>query len=312
MRLDGHSVGHSNVYALLARDGTTLIDVGWGGEQRWQTLSDLLTSIGRSVDDVTRVLLTHLHPDHAGLAGALQDRCAATVGMHRDEIVHFHERFCTPGLFARLTSEWLASAGAPGDAVETGLRIANAGMGRMDRMEPDQPLADGDIVESNGHEFVALHTPGHTAGHLSYYERSTRTLFSGDHVMSLINTGPAFRPQCSPDPVGDYLATFDTLRALDVDWVLPGHHGPFTWLDARLDQIRRHHHRRLVETRTLVESGLRTAWDVSSHIKRSREWSTLPGPAQITAMAETYAHLVHLTTRGDIRATPGPPTQWSL
>ena len=63
-----------------------------------------------------------------------------------------------------------------------------------------------------GRELVALHTPGHTPGHLCFYERTTGTLFSGDHVLSFINTSPGLRPHSTADPVGDYLGSFDRLR----------------------------------------------------------------------------------------------------
>ena len=159
-----------------------------------------------------------------------------------------------------------------------------------------------------GRELVALHTPGHTPGHLCFYERTTGTLFSGDHVLSFINTSPGLRPHSTADPVGDYLGSFDRLRTLDVKRVLPGHQRPFVDLGPRLDQLREHHEQRMAESGRLLADGRATAWDVTSRVSRSRPWDRFSNGARISALGETFAHLVHLVARGQVRRHDESPS----
>jgi glyoxylase-like metal-dependent hydrolase (beta-lactamase superfamily II) len=176
---------------------------------------------------------------------------------------------------------------------------------------PDFQFVDGQSIRQGPWEIVAVHTPGHSPGHLCFYERTTDTLFSGDHILPHINTSPGFRPHASANPVQDYLATLDRLETLDVARVLPGHQRPFTHFAQRVQRLREHHARRLALTHRLVGEGRRTVWQVSSELARSRPWESLTDDAKISAMGETYGHLLQLVSGGRLRMSAGPAIHWT-
>jgi glyoxylase-like metal-dependent hydrolase (beta-lactamase superfamily II) len=287
-----------------------LIDAGWGTPESLAALDGLLRRIGSSADDVRRVLVTHFHPDHCGSAGAFQRQRAVEIGMHDADARHLDHRFFHRAPFEAETVRWLRAAGAPGDVIDAGLQIVAKAAAMVAELAPDHIIQDGELIKHGVWELVALHTPGHTPGHLCFYERTTRTMFSGDHVLSFINTSPGLRPQSTADPVGDYLGSFDRLRELDVDLVLPGHQEPFTGFATRLESLRQHHLERMSATRRLLAEGCHTVWDVTSRISRSRAWEQLHHSTKISAMGETFGHLVYLAVRGQVLRANGSPDHW--
>lgn len=311
IELPGHTVGHVNVYALLGRESVTLVDCGWGEDPTWRALSTMLAGCGDSIDRVRRVLVTHFHPDHCGLAGALQRRADAEVGMHRADARHLEDRFVRSERLEAETIAWLRRSGASEAAVESAKDNVSRSASRVVPFAPDRFIGNGDALAIDDWELVALHTPGHTPGHLCFYERRTRSLFSGDHILPFINTSPGCRPHGARDPIGDYLASFPSLRELAVDRVLPGHQRPFTDLGRRLTELEDHHAGRLNATRAVLAQGPATAWSVASRIPRSRDWSVLSNGARISALGEALGHLTVLAGRGEARAEGTAPTVWS-
>ena len=307
--LPGHSVGQVNVYALAASEGVLLIDTGWRHPAAWAALDDLLHQAGLAVTDVVRLLSTHAHPDHCGLAGTFRQEQRTTVAMHAADAACFRQRYGDPHSFGQLTDRWLKSAGVPAAAADAdAMHAFRANL--VDPVGPDMELHDGQRLVHGRWQLDVLHTPGHTAGHVCLYDRVTRTLFTGDHVLSRINTSPAYRPLSEADPVGGYLASFPRLRGLAVERILPGHGRPFTDLGARLDVLEQHHAARLAAALELVRAQPGTVWEVSSGIPRSSPWDSLTRAARISAVAETYGHLVHLTARGLVEADGDGPVRW--
>ena len=311
LSLKEHSVGHVNVYALLNQTGVVLIDTGWGTAASWAALDSSLNAIGASARDVIRVLLTHFHADHCGSAGDLQARWGARVGMHRDDSQHLAERyFQHASTYRNRTLKWSRETGAPLELALAAVALNRSSAARMRHLRPDDEIEDGGVTRHGSWRLTALHTPGHTPGHLCFYEETTRTLFSGDHILPYINTSPGVRPHSSAYPVADYLSSLDRLAELSVARVLPGHQDPFVHLVDRVASLRAHHQQRLALTEQLVSEGLDTVWKVTRAIPRSRQWNELSDQGKISALGETYAHLRHLTSGRALTVLPGPTPRW--
>lgn len=299
-------------YALEAGDGVVLVDSGWNLPETFAALERGLEQIGTGVDAVRGVLVTHIHPDHYGLAGRIRDRSGAWVALHPADAALVHSRYEDVDELLGRIEGWLASTGAPESAVDD-LRDASLAIRKLVvTAEPDVLLEDGDRPDVPGWDLVAVHTPGHTPGHLVFRADSAGLVFTGDHVLPRITPHVGVNPQSTDDPLGDFLASLDRLRGLGDVLALPGHEYRFDGLEARLDGLHAHHDERLADVLRIVEGGSETVWDVASRYRWSRGWDRLEGFMLRAALGEVHAHLRHLETRGRLEATEGTPLRWRV
>lgn len=306
--LPGHTIGHVNAYALLSDDGVLLVDSGWSSVAA--KLTALLGCLGLSLRDVRGVVFTHLHADHCGLAAELQ-RAGAWVAMHAADADLLEGRYFNHERFQSDTRDWLMTSGAPLEAIDASdshvLRLA----GQVEPFVPDRLLADGEVITFGAWSLSVFQTPGHTPGSVCLHERHSRLLFTGDHVFPRIRASPTYRPQSTPDPVGEYLATFDRLETLDIVTVLPGHQDPFHGLGQRLAQLRNYHHTRMQDILLVLRDGPATAWQVATGLNRIGTWDARPWESRLTALGETVAHLIRLERERAVLVRGGPPNVWS-
>jgi glyoxylase-like metal-dependent hydrolase (beta-lactamase superfamily II) len=205
---------------------------------------------------------------------------------------------------------WLREADAPASELEA-MRDASMAIRKVVVVAPpDVLLSDGDRPEVPGWQLVAVHTPGHTPGHLCFYEERTGLLLSGDHVLPRITANVSVNPQSGGDPLGDYLASLERLRKYADCPVLPAHEWRFEGLGERIDTIVAHHEERLEETRTLVAGGAATIWEVATRLGWSRPWEEIHGFMRRAAVGETHAHLVLLERRGRLERVGEHPLRW--
>ena len=185
--------------------------------------------------------------------------------------------------------------------------------GFVNAVLPDVLLEDGERPDVPGWDLRAVWTPGHSPGHLCFYDRPRRILLSGDHILPRITPNISYHPQQTSNPLADFLDSIDKVATLDVGECLPAHEYRFRNLAERLVQLRGHHEHRLAEIRAALREvpGL-TAWDVAMELTWSRTWDDLPFWARRAALGEALAHLIVLENRGDVRRTPGVPQRWEL
>jgi glyoxylase-like metal-dependent hydrolase (beta-lactamase superfamily II) len=299
------------VYVLELDNGVALVDAGWNTDEAWQALVDGLGEAGGTMGDVQAVVVTHIHPDHFGLAGRVREASGAWVGLHPADAALLRGRYVeTDDLVARM-SDLLAVAGVP---AEKRPDLAHASMdirSLVSMAEPDVLFEDGQTLDLAGWDLRTIWTPGHSPGHVCFYSDERQLLLSGDHVLPRITPNIAFHSQQDANPLGDYLESLARLRALDPEEVLPAHEYRFADLAARLGEIEAHHADRL----TAIEQALEqrpgsTCWDITLSLSWSRPWDEIPTFMQRAANGETLAHLVLLETRGRVRRQPGIPARF--
>ncbi|WP_091089521.1 MBL fold metallo-hydrolase [Micromonospora nigra] len=168
-----------NSYALVDDDGSvTLVDCGV--TRAPARIVRGLAAIGKQPADVTRIVLTHAHPDHAGGAAEMARRTGAPVAAHAADAPY-------------------AESGRPpaGDPTGTaGRLLSRLAGGRFPAVEVSQPLADGDLLDVAGGLRV-LHTPGHSPGHVSLLHEPTRVLVTGDALFNVAGIRWPVRAFCS-------------------------------------------------------------------------------------------------------------------
>lgn len=294
-------------YAFASGGGLVLLDTGWTAEEAWQALTAGLESIGASVADVRGVLVSHMHLDHAGLAGRVRDASGAWIAMHPAD----HAVIAGAGLrdaeqAVALEVRFLRSLGAPADEAAASVGSPEAYRVFTGIARPDRELSDGDLADVPGWRLRAVHTPGHTPGHLCFVDELSQRLFAGDHILPRITPNISVHAVEGARPLADYLESLAKVRDLDVDEIMPAHEWRFRGLAKRADEIAAHHERRLAELlAAIAASPDTTCWDLAGQLTWSRSWDQYRGRMRITAVTETAAHVLELIRRGLISSSGG-------
>ena len=183
----------------------------------------------------------------------------------------------------------------------------------VDPVLPDILLEDGDRPEVKGWDLEAIWTPGHSPGHLCFWEPVNEVLLAGDHVLPRITPNIPFHPQAGDDPLGDFLASLDKVDQYRRGEVLPAHEHRFVDLHGRVEQLKAHHEHRFVEIIEALRSGRHAPRGTSpERMAWSRSWDSIEGFMQRAALAEALAHLRALERRGVVREVDGEPSTWEL
>lgn len=213
-----HRIGSDivNSYLIVDKDGVTIIDAGLPGY--WKVLQAELAAIGKSLDDVRALILTHGDTDHIGFAARLQSEKGIAAYIHEADV----ER-------ARLIVKKPNSGWGPvkiGPLAGFLWYSARHGGLRIKPATELQTVADGDVLDVPGSPRI-IHTPGHTPGSIAVLAPAFDALFLGD-AMTTRNvltgvTGPKPAPfTLEPKQA---VASLDRIENVDTTWLLPGH-GP--------------------------------------------------------------------------------------
>ena len=302
------------VYALeLDGGGVAIVDAGWDTDEAWGALTSGLATAGGSIIDVRAVLVTHIHPDHYGLAGRVREASGAWIGLHPDDAVMLDSRYGDTDALLDAMFHFLADSGVPEEKLPD-LAFASMVMKSMVTMaEPDVLYEDGQIIDLPGWPLRTVWTPGHSPGHVCFHSAEQRLFLSGDHILPRITPNISVHAQQFPNPLGDYLESLAKVRDLGSDEVLPAHEYRFADLDSRIDEITAHHAERLEEIAGAIRDRPgSTAWEITLGLHWSRPWDEIESFMQRQANGETLAHCVVLELNGRIRREGTTPARFFL
>jgi glyoxylase-like metal-dependent hydrolase (beta-lactamase superfamily II) len=286
-------------YLIEGSDGYTLVDSGWNVPEAWDALEQQLVDAGCTFDKLKTLLVTHIHPDHYGLAGRVKERSGAKVVIHQRERDLIRSRYRDPSQLLATMGDWLRMHGVPKDSLDDLKESAMPVRAYVDPVEPDEVVWGGERLEIGRFLFEVWWTPGHSPGHICFLERDKKFILTGDHVLPTITPNVSLHPQQQGNPLGDYIASLERLEDLDVKTVLPAHEYTFTDLHGRLRGIELHHKERLDEMLAVIGRGPRTAYYVASKVKwATGDFSTFSSWMQRAALGETLSHLDYLVLEG--------------
>jgi glyoxylase-like metal-dependent hydrolase (beta-lactamase superfamily II) len=309
------ALDHINLWLLRDEDadgraGWAIVDCGIANDATRAAWDQVFAS-GLDGLPVLRVIVTHMHPDHIGLADWLCQRHGCRLWIS-----------ATDWNAARLASQSTTSFGGENAArffASHGLvdpAALNAVRERRNyyaSMVPSVPgayrrLMDGQTLRIGNHDWQAISGYGHAPEHMALHSASLGVLISGDMVLPRISTNVSvidLEPEADPLPL--YLQSIRRFLALPVDTlVLPSHGKPFTGLHTRIHQLDTHHDERLADALIACrEQPMSAAALLPVLFRRSLDLH------QTTfAMGESLAHLHALQSRGDVRALCGEDGVW--
>ena len=292
----GDASWYTNVYVIEGSDGHIMVDCGWDSQESLWALQEGIKAANLKLRDITKVVITHIHPDHYGLSSKIKQICGAQVAIHRIDAGFIPPRYKDFANLIKKTEELLRQNGVPDNELPQ-LKEASLWMNKY--VTPDAPevmLEDGDIISNDSFELEVLLTPGHSPGHICLYERERKFILTGDHV--LYDTAPhiGFNPQSGDNPLGDYVSSLKKLERLKVHFILPGHGPVFNALGLRIENILQHHEERKRAIMQSLRSGLKTAYEIAQQIpwmvnEGVTAFQDLPVWDKRMAVTETLAHL---------------------
>ena len=273
--------------------GVHIIDPGWDSDDNWHSLGTALSDIGRRADDITSVTVTHLHPDHLGMAERVRAASGAPVALHRLEQDGIRE-LTTPIPDAVPLAQF-ADWGVPADRHPELLDAVHR-RGAWTSFTADRLLEDGDVLDIPGRELRVLHAPGHTTGHIAIVDVPDALLFTGDLLLPNQFPGIGLGGTPSGNPIEHYLGSLELAARYDDHEALPGHGYRFTGIAERCTETAAHHERRTAEV-TALRGDAGSVWSVASGLTWTAGWQNLQGLQLLSALAQTALHLQRAEAR---------------
>ncbi len=273
-------------YAFVAADGgVSLFDAGYGTDEATEALTQQLAALDRKPSDIRRLIVSHAHPDHIGMAGWVKRQSPdADLVMHRIEGEGYAQmHHGSHNRWEELMRTWGVRHGfqpedaegdhrpdwakemerrqqAAADEKAAGAAVAAKSddtaaeterqSWRMESVKPDVLLEDGEDLSFDGWTLQAVWTPGHTDGHLCVYVPEHRLTLTGDHVLSRITPNVSLShddDEVGRNPLAEFLASLEKTAALDTALGLPAHEDLIPDLPGRCRDIIEHHAHRADE-----------------------------------------------------------------
>jgi glyoxylase-like metal-dependent hydrolase (beta-lactamase superfamily II) len=297
------ALDHINLWLLEDEDQLSAIDTGINDEPTKSAWQAVLAKMGRG-QDISRVIVTHLHPDHIGLAHWLSVQHDAPVWMTQGEFVFANALFHgLPGFRYADLVELFVRHGLDAERA-----AQQRGRGNPYRsVTPELPLRfnrllDGDTLHIGEHNWQVIAGCGHSPEHISLYSASAGVLISGDMLLPRISTNVAV---IAAEPEGDPLCRFlDSIVRFtslpEETLVLPSHGEPFRGLHARVAQLQAHHAERCELLLDALSQPRHAAELLPLLFPR-----TLDAHQLMFAMGEAIAHLNYLAHQGEIKRIEG-------
>lgn len=279
----------------------TLIDTGPLTTEALDTLADGLAHLGYTPAGLDRIVVTHAHADHFGLAADLAAASQAQVLTHTWNASTLGDYDTDREQRTAFYAGLLRQAAVPAE-IMVAIGGATRGVRRFARpVTVDLTLDEGDKLRLAGRDWQILHMPGHAAGLICLYEPESKILLSSDHLLADISSNPLVEPPPPgqserPRSLALYKASLERVAAMQIVQALPSH-GPVIHDAAGLAQERLvFHRRRMARVLNALRDGARTTWDVTYALFPDR--SPLD---TFLAVSEAIGHLDLLVMEGKIQ-----------
>lgn len=305
--------GPVNAYAIEdGEGGVTFFDTGIGTPEGIEALHAGAAAARLDLQRCTQLLVSHGHVDHCGNAQLLSEMSGAPVRVHPDD----REKVVGDSVWEALEptySAFLGRQGVPAEQLPRLLAIGRHSGKFSRRVDPDRarPLGEGEHFRIGKIRTEVLHLPGHTPGLVCLWDAEHRLLFADDHLLARTSPNPFLElvdGRTTRRALVQYLHSIARVRALDVDWVLPGHGRPFQGHRAAIDSLLRFYARRQEKLLAALAAGPRTPVDLSGVLFGPQEGARL-----YLTLSEVVGNLEVLEDASRVqRLEDGRVDRWAL
>ena len=291
------ALDHVNCWYVHGEGDSCLIDTGVHNEETLDCWKRVFDAKGYP----RKLLVTHFHPDHSGLAGWFANEGCDVISSEIEwgivQDLNAIENDAYPEIYAK----WYSQNGVEQSYIDAVYKVGNTYKARI--LAPPKSatfLRDGDQIELGGRHFSVLTGQGHSPDMLMLYCEQDALLIAADQILPSITPNVSVMPHL-PDanPLDSFLQCIERLRALPAKTlVLPSHGLPFTGLHQRIDFLREHHHQRLAEIQVALKTEQHAAALFPVLFKRKLDHQQLS-----FALGETLAHLRYLEKQSLVDVT---------
>ena len=288
-------VGPINIY-LVAEDPITLIDTGPKTDEAIAALTSQIKQLGFRVEDIQRIILTHTHEDHCGLANLLQQASGAPVYVHEWEKHNLAERGKT-----RVDRNLLEKAGVTNEEIEQMSQHYAQVKSYAEAVENLITYRDEHEFEFASGALSVIHTPGHTPGSSCLWRVATRTLIAGDTILKTITPNPVL----NVDPRNNshrfpalinYLKSITRLQTLAPTLIHTSHGDDVSDFDEYVARLRKHTYNRQTKLLSLIPKE-----GINAHEMAYLLFPKVSDASRFLAVSETIAHLDLAVAEGKLR-----------
>ena len=276
-------MGEVNCYLIEGKHGYTVIDTGTDSKEAKDGWEKVLAS-GIAIE---KVVLTHAHQDHIGLAKWFQQDVGVPV-IVSDLSYEEMKKNRVSGLKDRLNQ----------------LVIKHGGQGLSDHMkdeasiydfEPDGLFENNQEIQLGDDFYQAIWTPGHAPDHFCFYHKEKKVMIIGDHMLKDINPVIGLWSGEEQNVLKDYFASLQVIKKYPSDIALPGHGDPILHLNDRVEEIKHKHEHRLKQVLASVKDKAKTANDVCYEI-----YGTVNIILNLSSFMATLTRLLYLESIGKV------------
>jgi glyoxylase-like metal-dependent hydrolase (beta-lactamase superfamily II) len=299
--------GLVNVFLFADGNDVDLLDCGMNSDESVNAIHAAVSQLGGQ--RIRRLVVTHIHPDHYGAAGAFAGEGGADLYLHRLEVPLVNPRYVELEHLVKEVHTYLLVNGVPTSEAEVLSNSQRALSQVVLPAEASVQLDGAETLDMGRRHLRVEWTPGHSPGHICMYDREEKVLFAGDHMLPELSPNIGLHPQSTPDPLHEYLDGLQRLAAYGPRLILPAHGRPFNDAAGRVATLVAHHRRRLDQIQEIVAGGEMSAWQVALKLWGPRENLY----EKRLALQEGLAHLQALAVDGRLEKLVTPAsTLWRV
>jgi glyoxylase-like metal-dependent hydrolase (beta-lactamase superfamily II) len=275
-----------NSYLFRGENGFTIVDTG---SEAKESIDIWEKTLAKGVT-VEKLVLTHAHPDHCGLARWFQDHHRVPVyisSLGHQELQKKRNQHRV---------NWLHSFLKSHDCPEISQNIGNSEAEAYE-FEPDGVFENVQEIKLGNEMYETIWTPGHSHDHFCFYNHNQQVMLTGDHVLAGLSPIVALWSEYDENPIKDNFSSLEILKAYPTKLALPGHGELIYNMNDRIDEMINSHNYRLQQILTIIRNEEKTAWQVCQDIYGSFSNTKFFAP-----LMATIARMIYLEKGGDVHS----------